>query len=368
MSPKASSHPDPIVRDLKAIRGQRWSKPEKLAEVLEVLPTHPAVRHRAAKPKGAPERIKALRHLLVITKNQLKRREDKEATQSVAVASEALLRLDAEFEEVSVEDIYRYIGEKWQMSGGTIRTHREEKDIYEPFAAGFREMARARAEKYGFDLTEDPDPDANATTKEGRLRHRLRAMERESHHRRLSAIEEGTLRIRDEDEMRGVIFALTELAEHSLSAVDYNTVADWFKPPLNEYLKLQLQRAEAGEIELERIRLVTDEELSDRGERARLRGFADLHAGAKATLLLCPRAAAEELEISFQPYRGLLLVDQGADPLAVTGKIGDGSVGRALVYTHETDEVSTIRQEYGRLKMTAKAQDELLKAQLAEEG
>jgi hypothetical protein len=271
MSPEATSHPDPIVRDLKAIRSRRWSKPEKLADGLEVLSTHPAVLHKAAKPKGVPERVKALRSLLEMTKNQIKRREGKKAVQSVAVAAAALLRLDPELEEKSVEKIYQHIGKKWHMSGGAFRTHRETKDVYEPFAAAFRELVSARAERYGFELTDDPDPDANATTKEGRLRFRLRKMEMESHRRRLAAIKEGTLRIRDEDEMRNVLLMLTELAEVSLSAVDYNPVADWFKPPLSDYLQLQLRRAAEAGIKLERIRLVTDDELDGVEERATLR-------------------------------------------------------------------------------------------------
>jgi hypothetical protein len=374
----SKKHPDPVVRDLRAIRGLRWSQPEKFRS-LEVLLSHPAVYQNAANPKGVPERVKALERLLRWTRTDIKRKENNSAplNRSVAAAGAALLRLDPEFEDMDVADIHRHVAGEWQKKNGghlkpdTFRLHYEDPKVYEPFAEAFERFVVARAERLGIDLSEWSDraegsSAADARTKQGRLHGELRKMELESHRRRLLAIDEGTLRIRDEEEMGKVLLVLTRLAEISLYAVDYNPVGDWFKDPLDDYLAAQLKRADEGSIELERIRLVEENELDDAEVQQRLRDLLELHTNSSATLLLCPVKAARKLEISFERYKGLLLVDDDSEPLAVTGKIGDGSVGRALVYTHETDEVGALREEYTQLRRVAKAHDHRLKQALAE--
>ncbi len=367
---KREPHPDPLVRDLKTIRRLRWSRHEDFTQ-LEVLFEHPLVGARAAKPKGVPERVRSLRKLLRMTKTRIKKREGDGTPRPKATAAVALLRLEPEFDGKSVEELFPAAVKGWKnenggdMKPGTFRAHREEPDFYEPFAAAFRELYADLAERYGLDPEGDEsDPDAAAEGKEGGFRHRLQAMEQESHKRRLHAIEEGTLRIRDEEEMRNVLVAVTELAESTLKAVDYNPIFDWYQPPLDAYLALQTRRARDDGIELERIRLVSEEELADRRECEKLAEFLELHEAASAKLLLCPVEAARKLEISFQPYKGLLLADDASQPLAVTGKIGDdGSVGRAFVY-HETDEVGEIQHEYSRLRTTAEKHSDQLRQQL----
>jgi hypothetical protein len=144
-------------------------------------------------------------------------------------------------------------------------------------------------------------------------------------------------------------------------------------PQLNAYLQLQLQRVLAEEVTLERIRVVTDEEMKDEGRsREQLDHLITLHDEAGAKLLLCRPEAIGDLGLNFKPHIGLLLVDSDAklvnpdaEIAAITGKLGGGSIGRALIYLRETDEVTEFLDEYNLLRMTAVGHDLELREKLA---
>ena len=108
---------------------------------------------------------------------------------------------------------------------------------------------------------------------------------------------------------------------------------------------------------LERIRLVSDGELSSDQDRRHLRRFIKAHKDASARLLLMPTEALSTLEVTFNSHNGLLLADAGADPVAITGRLGESTVGRALVHTRKGNEMRALLNEYEILKGAVEEHD-----------
>lgn len=377
-------HSDPIVRDLQAIRRLRWSQPEDF-RALETLLTHPLIAHFAFQPKKQQQRVKALEVALREVIDRIQRREGEEPPmgRSVAEAGTALLRLSPEFERMSLEEIRAHIAAAWgKLGGGSLtpngfRQHLEVSGVYEPLAAEFRIFAREQSEDYSKaspdeeieaegdePLEIDGPPDFDPSS--GSVVDALRAMELRLYRNRLVHIDEGMLRIRSEEEMLGVLVALTNVARHEFRAVDYVDVSEWFSSPrLNAYLMTQLERVKAGR-DLLRIRIVRDEELQyESRSREQLERLIDLHRSFGAELLLCREAVVEKSKLQFAPHVGLLVIDAGTAPVAVTGKLaGDGSIGRARVYIGETDELRGFKKEFKILEDAAREQDRELRAEL----
>jgi hypothetical protein len=366
--PRRASHPDPVVRDFQAIRRLRWSQPTDFAE-LEVLLTHPVV---VALAKGSPEasrRVRALRTVLERTVSRVRRQEragDAPEGRSVATAAARLLRLEPEFEDLSVEEIRRRIAMEWPsrrkggvVSGDGFRLHLEVKEVLEPFAGAFRAYVRERAAKQGIELSEAHGPSpgagdaATAATEPGlgQIARRLWKLEEDLHRRRLASIRDGMLRIRNEEEMLDVLALFTETAERELTAVDHIDISEWFgNTRLRDYLDRQLDRARREEVRIERIRLVSDSELEVPPRRRQLAQFVKLHDEASAALLLCPLDVASELRTSFTPRMGLLFADPETEPVAITGWLGEGLIERAMVYTRETEALRELRDDYTRIR------------------
>lgn len=354
------------MRDLQVMRRLRWSQPGGYTE-LEVLLSHPLITHLAKGSRELDRRVKALRLALTRTVARIQRRERKGEVlphgRSLSFAATALFRLDIEFEDLSAEKIRRRISDKWParcgddtVSADGFRLHLELPQVIEPVAAEFRAYAREQAARNGFEIGRANDgqvaaPDLGQAEAElGEIAAQIRETENRSHQRRIASIQEGSLRIRNEEEMLELLLLLTKSARHELRAVDHIAIWEWFdNPTLNEYLRLQLGRCAAEEIRLERIRLVAEEELESPRHRDQLAEFIKLHDDAAAELFLCPIALAEEMRTQFRPRMGLLFADPETEPVAITGWVGEGLIERAMAYTRETESLRELRDDYTRL-------------------
>jgi hypothetical protein len=148
-----------------------------------------------------------------------------------------------------------------------------------------------------------------------------------------------------------VLLLVTGLARKSVKAVDHTPISEWFaNTRLNRYFAAQLNRVKAGEVALERIRLVEDPETLPKRKREKLIRFISEHEDAGGSIFLCPLAVAKERQTQFRSDRGLLLADDEGEPFAVTGKLGEGSVGKAMVFTREHTSLHAIRNEYEDLR------------------
>jgi hypothetical protein len=378
----AGQRPDPLVRDLQLIRRLRWSEPSGFQR-LGTLLGHPLVTHLADGSTELPRRVKALRTALQRTVKQIERLERKEPPpldRSVAFAATLLLRLDPAAEDLGAEELRKRVVKRWKrnknekLSADGFRQHLEIPAVYEPLAAEFRLYARDQEQRQGgFSRSEpangkrvrlvDPAPAGDL----GKLARRLWDFERNSAELRLTAIRDGELGVRNDEEMVKMLRILTETAEHELKAVDHVEISEWFgNPTLNAYLHLQLERAKRGEVFLERIRLVADEELADARRLKQLQEFVRLHDEASASLLLCPLQVAEDLHTSFRPRMGLLLVDPKTEPSLLTGWLGEGLIERARVYTRPTEALREYQAEYVRLRsnVTSHERDRVVRARL----
>jgi hypothetical protein len=348
-----------VATDLKAISNIRaWSKHDEFTK-LECLLDHLLIDHFAEEPKGLPERINALKGVLLEVVERIERREKihpPDLNRRVAFAGSVFLRLES-YENKTLEEIRARVAEKWkstrskkptsEMSPDSLRQI-ENKEVFLPLATEFEAYALEWAKEMDIDPS-DLYPNASfGATMEVRVARRLQAIEEATYQKRLLAIEnDGMLDIRTEDEMLEVLLMVTDMASHSFKAVDHTPIREWFAAPrLREYLRHQLKRVEIGPVTLERIYIVDEKDMDDASFRTNVKEFIGLHEGASATVRLCPRSVAESLECSFQPHRGLFLADSGGEPLAVTGKLGAGSVGRAVVHLRENADVRTLREEY----------------------
>ncbi len=381
--PRSAPHSDPLVRDLQAIRRLRWSEPSGFLR-LGTLIEHPLIDAGASGSADLPRRVKALRTALKSTVKQIERLERKEPPplgRSVAFAAAQLLRLDPESEDESAEELRRRIVKRWkrneseELSRGGFRQYLEVSAVYEPLAAEFRLYARDkereresvvhRKESNGTKGVKISGPTPPRDL--GKLAQRMWEYELDTLQTRLTAIRDGQLGVRSDEEMVRMLVMLTESAEHELKAVDHVEISEWFgNPTLNQYLHLQLDRSRSREISLERIRLVADDELADARRLKQLHEFVRLHDEAKANLLLCPLQVAEDLQTSFRPRMGLLLADPKTEPTLLTGWIGEGRIERARIYTKSTVSLSEYQAEYVKLRssVTSHERDRRVRAQL----
>jgi len=360
-------HPDRLVKDLQGIRHLDWSRPRDF-EQLKTLLRHPVVRGLAEEPNETPQRVAALRAFLREVIARLEQRESAAPPpleRSVALAGAALLRLSPEFEQMPLEEIRAHIASRWEKRGGGplsidgFRLHLEESAVYGPLAAEFRELARERAD--------DPHFDVALESALSPIAESLIAMEQRTFEERTAHIEQGVLKLLDERQMFEALIKSIEAARHEFIAVDHVDVSEWFVAPrLHDYLRIQLRLVEAGKIKGERIRIVTEDELEAHGRRReQLEMLIELHEKAGASLLLCRAETVPKLKLGFSPHVGLLVIDAcTATPTAITGKLGDGTIGRAMVYLRRTDEVLEFMEEYTRLKMSAALQNQELRDQL----
>jgi|GEM_PF-2534037 len=373
-------HPDPVVQDLQMIRRLRWSQPVGFRR-MEVLLDHPLIAHLSRDSEKLSRRVKALREALKRTVKQIDRHERKQPPpldRSLAFASTLLLRLDPATEDESVEELRKQIAAQWkrndseQLTIEGFRQHLEVPAVYEALAAEFRLYARDQAERQGFGMPDSgnaervtfPGPPSGKDM--SNVARRLWDLERGEFERRLTAIREGMVRVRNESEMVKLLVLLTESARQELKAVDHVDISEWFgNPTLNSYLHLQLNRAAREEVAVERIRLVSEEELNDVYRLRQLREFMKLHEDAFARLLLCPLRVAEDLETSFRPRMGLLLVDPKSEPTLLTGWVGQGMIERACLYVQPTTAMREYQAEYERLRRhVISRQDTELRAKL----
>jgi hypothetical protein len=388
--PSFEPHPDPIVRDLQAVRRLRWARPEQFGR-LETLLTHPLVNHFAFQPKKERQRVKALEAALreVVERIQEKEGDDPPLGRSVADAATALLRLSPEFERMALEEIREHIAATWARQGGGslspngFRLHLEVPGVYEPVAAAFREFAREQWEDYSpkeplegeAESLEDEEPveegsgeEVPATASVGEA---LQLAESRIYREHQKEIGEGMMRIRSEEEMIEVLLTLTQVAKREFHAVDYVDISEWFgSPRLNRYLMKQLDRVEKEGISLTRIRVVHDEELQyEKRSREQLERFVELHKRAGAKLLLCRdktvKKLKEDFELRFAPHVGLFLIDSAGEPAGVTGKLSsDGAIGRARVYVGDHSDLRKYKSEYQVLERTAVEQNATVREEL----
>jgi hypothetical protein len=356
------AHADPVLHDLRAIRRLDWSQPEQFRK-LQTLIKHPVVLKAAKEPKGIEQRVEGLNASLRKVVSRIEKEEGPEPPlgRSTALAGLVLLRLSPEFEPMSVEQLRIHITASWEKKGGGglsvngFRLHLE-PDVYRRLADGFKQLA---AEEVDDSSPGDHDlsPIANS----------LITMEKKAYEERRTHIRQGVLKLLDEKQMFEVLVKTVEEAQREFIAVDHVDVSEWFvSPRLHQYLRVQLGLVANKVLRGERLRLVTTAELEAGGRRReQLDMLIKLHKDAGASLLLCHADAIPKLELSFSAHVGLLVVDADtATPTAITGKLGAGTIGRAMVYLRKTDEVLQFLEEYERLKMTALEQNRELREQL----
>ena len=355
---------DQLVDEFRQIARYGWPQAGECTALLG----HPMVAHTARDPNDEGACIKALKGLLKKAVADLKKKEKLQGLRydrSVAGACNRLLRLEKKFDDQSLKKLREGVGAEWKnrdgepLGGESFRIHHERKNALRPFAHAFLAFAEHQLEKHGVD-PKGAGKRPGETVPE-RMVARLERLEANWHGKRLQRLgDQGSFRIKDEEEMLAVLLAINELAEHGFRAVDHTPIGKWTsKPRLKKYLQVQLKRVEEskGALTLERIRLVADSELTHKRQRGQLANFVKQHEDASATLLLVPIEAVTGLEVSFQPHNGLLLADPQAGTIAVTGRLGEGTVGRALVHTRDGDEVGTLVDEYESLKAAAEEND-----------
>ncbi|MDQ3849982.1 MAG: hypothetical protein M3296_05135 [Actinomycetota bacterium] len=174
----------------------------------------------------------------------------------------------------------------------------------------------------------------------------------QDHQRRLGAIRGGIFSVSNQEEVLELLLTITQVARHSLHAVDQTNLERWFgNARLQYYLDAQLERARADKIAVERLRFVRRGELGDARQRSLLREFIRLHNEAGAILLLCPENVAHELQTGFDSRMFMVLVDIDTTPACLTAQLGDlGYIERSLVYLRELDPVRTHYADLLRVK------------------
>jgi len=174
----------------------------------------------------------------------------------------------------------------------------------------------------------------------------------QDHQRRLAAIRGGIFSVSNQEEVLELLLTITQVAQHSLHAVDQTDLERWFgNARLQYYLDAQLDRARADRISVERLRFVRRGQLDDARQRSLLREFIRLHDEAGATLLLCPADAAHELRTGFDARMFMVLVDIDTTPACLTAQLGElGYIERSLVYLRELDPVRAHYADLLRVK------------------
>jgi len=174
----------------------------------------------------------------------------------------------------------------------------------------------------------------------------------QDHQRRLAAIRGGIFSVSNQEEVLELLLTITQVARHSLRAVDQTDLERWFgNARLQYYLDAQLDRARADKISVERLRFVRRGHLDDARQRGLLREFIRLHEEAGATLLLCPQDAVQELQTGFDSRMFMVLVDIETTPACLTAQLGEqGYIERSLVYLRELDPVRTLHGDMLRVK------------------
>ena len=174
---------------------------------------------------------------------------------------------------------------------------------------------------------------------------------------RLNAIQEGTVLLRDQDEMLELLVRITNAAESTLHALDQTALERWFTDPrLERYVHAQLERARGGEVRVERLRVVRQADLDEPRLRNLLREFVRLHEEAGATLLLCHENDLRGLNTSF--LRGpnpdtadrtiMVLADSETRPTSLVSELDDdGYVMQSTLYLRS---LTQIRRYYRDLK------------------
>ncbi len=172
------------------------------------------------------------------------------------------------------------------------------------------------------------------------------------HQRRLAAIRGGIFSVSNQEEALELLLTITQVARHSLHAVDQTDLERWFgNARLQYYLDAQLDRARADSISVERLRFVRPGQLEDARQRSLLREFIRLHDEAGATLMLCPEDAARELRTGFDAGMFMVIVDIDTTPACLTGQLGEqGYIERSLVYLRELDPVRAYYADLLRVK------------------
>jgi len=174
----------------------------------------------------------------------------------------------------------------------------------------------------------------------------------QDHQRRLAAIRGGIFSVSNQEEVLELLLTITQVAQHSLHAVDQTDLERWFgNARLQYYLDAQLDRARADRISVERLRFVRRGQLDGARQRSLLREFIRLHDEAGATLLLCPADAAHELRTGFDTRMFMVIVDIDTTPACLTAQLGElGYIERSLVYLRELDPVRAHYADLLRVK------------------
>lgn len=335
---------DAIYDDLKSVQKKKWKWGKGKFDQVKLL-RHREVERRAADPSDEEELLDALFGLLNETRDQLARQEQREQEEgneeqnSVAAAVGILLRLDRKTDRRPVYMLQTDVAGIWKgdrdndINWNTVRQHYEEDHILRPFA---REVLA---------FLERSSRPGGSTGKEEEMLTHLRRVEED----RLKSIpREGKLEIRTDGEMLEILRGVNDLASESLQAVDRTPIEHWFEePPLQEYLDQQLEVVSKKGLSLERIYLVRRATLQNEIERDHLVAFIRRHEEVKATILLCRVEVAGKI---FDEERGMILADAEGEPMAVTGKLKDGEIGEALLYTRAQLDVDRLRDQYRRLR------------------
>ncbi len=172
---------------------------------------------------------------------------------------------------------------------------------------------------------------------------------------RLTAIQEGVVPVRDQDEMLDLFVKLTHAAESSLHAVDQTSLERWFTDRrLRRYLDAQLQRAQSGEVRVIRLRVVRQVDLSEARQRNLLREFIALHSSAGAQLVLSHEDDLRGLNTSFLRGRNpedrliLAMTDYSTKPACLVGELDeDGYVKQSVLYLRS---LAQVRRYYADLQ------------------
>jgi hypothetical protein len=388
---RTPSHQDAIVNDLQAIRRcLSWTRPEQF-EGLDTLLGHPLVTERAAPSNETPALVEALKATLEEVVQKIAEEEqltELEMGRSVAYASTVLLRLEPEYERKSIKELREDITARWEKRGGgklgvdTFRQQLEVSEVYEPFAKAFRRLAAEQRSRRSAETERAVAPESSRSAQAleralgivkrelpepSEISNALLDLEVETLKERVANLREGRLVVRDEDEMFNILIKLTELANEDCRAIDSVPAGEWFSSlKLNHYLERQLERVETEGIELERIRIIDDDELQGGRSWEQLHELIERHEKADARFLLCRRDVIPELRLRFNTHMGLFMVDAGTkSPAAVTGELSEGgSIGLARVFLGHTEMIREFEREYEDLKRVAVDQNREIREML----
>jgi hypothetical protein len=163
----------------------------------------------------------------------------------------------------------------------------------------------------------------------------------EEQERRVAAIREGEVDLRDQAEVLGMLVPLTDLATRTVHAVDQTRLERWFGDyRLRRYLRMQMKRAANGELQVERIRVVREREVQDARDRNLLREFMRIHRQAGAELYLCPEHALTGFSTDFNDRLIMVLIDSEAVPACMVSELDDrGYIRRSTVYLRSSERV-----------------------------